>query len=43
MPVSLETLRIDLADETSDLERLINGLTAEGWDTATPAAGWSIP
>ncbi|OZC63543.1 TIGR03084 family protein [Rhodococcus sp. 15-725-2-2b] len=42
MPVDMQTLLADLADETSCFRDLIVDLDEKGWRTATPAAGWSI-
>lgn len=42
MPVDMAGLVADLGGETQDLEALLDGLTAEQWELATPAEGWAI-
>ncbi len=38
----LDGLLADLAAETADLDRVLAGLTAAGWERPTPAAGWAV-
>lgn len=42
MPVSMDALADDLAAESAVLRGLLAPLDEEGWQRATPAAGWSI-
>jgi uncharacterized protein (TIGR03084 family) len=42
MAVDLTGLVTDLAAETADLDAMIAGLPGPAWQTATPAAGWTI-
>ncbi|MGQ0624412.1 MAG: TIGR03084 family metal-binding protein [Sporichthyaceae bacterium] len=42
MAASMSDLVTDLAAETEVIESMLSGLSAAGWDTPTPAAGWSI-
>lgn len=42
MAVDMAELVADLDGETQDLEALLDGLTAEQWELATPAEGWAI-
>ncbi|HZX03195.1 TIGR03084 family metal-binding protein [Kribbella sp.] len=38
----LDQVLVDLAVESAELDRLVGGLAADEWSTATPAAGWTI-
>lgn len=42
MAVDLKQLLDDLADESGDVEALLEPLTPDQWDLPTPAAGWAI-
>jgi uncharacterized protein (TIGR03084 family) len=38
----LQGILADLDAETGELDRLVAGLSPDGWRTATPAAGWTV-
>ncbi|MFG1820091.1 TIGR03084 family metal-binding protein [Kribbella sp. NPDC049174] len=40
--MQLDEVLADLWAESADLDRLVGGLPAEDWSTATPAEGWTI-
>ena len=42
MPVEIGGLVGDLAAETEAIKALVAGLDAAGWQTPTPAVGWSV-
>ncbi len=42
MPVDMGDLLADLAAETVAIRELVAGLDRQGWQTATPAPGWTI-
>ncbi len=42
MPVDLMMLVKDLETETAELDRVLAGLDAHGWELPTPAPGWRI-
>ncbi len=42
MGVDVATLVDDLAAETEQLDRILRGLDAAGWEAPTPAAGWAV-
>lgn len=42
MPVSMESLAADLADESADLRGLLAPLSEPDWKRSTPAPGWTI-
>jgi uncharacterized protein (TIGR03084 family) len=42
MPVGMDQLTSDLADETAVLRAMLAELDVEGWECATPAEGWAI-
>ena len=42
MPADMRVLADDLAAETMVLRDLVAGLDQHGWQTPTPAIGWSI-
>src|SRR5437016_1396966 len=42
MAMNMDQLCDDLLAETADLEALVVPLDDAGWETATPAEGWSI-
>jgi len=42
MPADMHALAADLTTETAVLRDMVAGLDEDGWQTPTPAAGWSI-
>lgn len=42
MAVDMATLIADLADESGDLDRILDALPPLGWEMPTPAAGWLV-
>lgn len=40
--VELAEVLADLRDESADVDRMVASLSPAGWDTPTPAAGWTI-
>ena len=42
MAATMPELVSDLAAETEVIERMLAGLSANAWDTPTPAEGWLI-
>ena len=37
-----EEIRLDLAEEHLDLDRVLEGIDDAAWDLPTPAEGWSV-
>ncbi|WP_028932906.1 TIGR03084 family metal-binding protein [Pseudonocardia spinosispora] len=42
MPVGMDQLTTDLAEETAALRAVLVELDADGWERATPAQGWAV-
>jgi uncharacterized protein (TIGR03084 family) len=42
MPIGMDQLTRDLAEETRGLRVLLAGLDADGWERPTPAEGWAV-
>ncbi len=42
MPIDMGDLLADLAAETAAIRELVAGLDRQGWQSATPAPGWTI-
>src|SRR5262245_47761642 len=40
--VDVSEVLADLAEESSDVDRMVADLPASGWSGPTPAAGWTI-
>ena len=42
MPVDLDSLRADLAEEHTELDEIVCAIPLDAWDTPTPAEPWTV-